>query len=601
MKSLKITPLKSPVEAVVEIPGSKSYTNRALLLGALTGGTVTIQNPLVSDDTHAMINCLRELGIRCAFKDDSLVVESDIRAIKTQEYHLNANLSGTAIRFVLALASIVPGIKIIRGRGRLNERPIAHLVEALEQLGARIEYVDKHGYPPVKVLSSELNPGRVVMKGVVSSQFLSALLMVAPRIGELDIEVLGEQISKPYIDMTIEAMREFGASVQNESYKRYVVEGGQSYRATDYTVEGDVSSASYFFAIAALTHSTITLENLNPKTVQADIRFLKILEDMGNKVSYGQHSITIEGTGVEAVSVDMQDFPDQAQTLAVLAAFAKGTTTIRGVQSLRIKETERVSAVETELKKMGIKTESTKDTLIVHGGEPKAARIDTYGDHRMAMSFAVAASKLEGMVINDPDVVSKTFPRFWKSLALIGAPFEVVYENPNIVLIGMRGGGKTTVARLLSKELKKEFVDVDDLIEEREGMKISETVLKRGWEYFRDRESEVVEEVAKRKDIIISTGGGVIQRPENIAALKENGLLIFLNTPAEILADRIDHDPGRPHLTEATSTKEEVEIILAERKKLYEAAADEIIQDVGMSLEEKFAEVLKRLEKRHII
>ena len=223
MKSLKITPLKSPVTATVEIPGSKSYTNRALLLGALTGGTVTIRNPLVSDDTHAMINCLRELGIRCAFKDDSLVVESDIRAIKTQEYHLNANLSGTAIRFVLALASIVPGIKIIRGRGRLNERPIAHLVEALEQLGARIEYVDKHGYPPVKVLSSELNPGRVVMKGVVSSQFLSALLMVAPRIGELDIEVLGEQISKPYIDMTIEAMREFGASVKNESYKRYVV------------------------------------------------------------------------------------------------------------------------------------------------------------------------------------------------------------------------------------------------------------------------------------------------------------------------------------------------------------------------------------------
>src|SRR3989338_5548611 len=601
MKSVKITPLKGPVTATVEIPGSKSYTTRALLLGALTGGTVTIRNPLVSDDTHAMINCLRELGIRCAFKDDSLVVESDIRAIQNKEYHLNANLSGTAIRFVLALASIVPGIKIIRGRGRLNERPIAHLVEALEQIGARIEYTDKKGYPQVRVLSSELTAGRVVMKGVVSSQFLSALLMVAPRIGELDIEVAGEQISKPYIDMTIEAMREFGASVQNESYKRYVVEGGQSYRATDYTVEGDVSSASYFFAIAALTHSTITLENLNPKTVQADIRFLKILEDMGNKVSYGEHSITIEGRGVKGVSVDMQDFPDQAQTLAVLAAFAEGTTTIRGVQSLRIKETERVSAVETELKKMGIHAESTKDTLIVHGGEPKAARIDTYGDHRMAMSFAVAASKLQGLVINDPDVVSKTFPRFWKSLALIGAPFEVVYENPNIVLIGMRGGGKTTVARLLSGELKKEFVDIDDLIEEREGMKISETVEKRGWEYFRDRESEVVGEVAQRKDIIISTGGGVIQRPENIAASKENGLLIFLNTPAEILAERIDHDPGRPHLTDASSTKEEVEAVLEERKKLYEAAADEIIQDVDITLDEKVSEVRKRLERRKIL
>ncbi len=601
MKSVKITPLKGPVEATVEIPGSKSYTNRALLLAALTGGTVTIKNPLVSDDTHAMINCLREFGIRCAFKDDSLVVESDIRTIQDREYHLNANLSGTAIRFVLALAAIVPGIKIVRGRGRLNERPIAHLVEALEQIGARIEYVDKKGYPPVKVLSSTLLPGKVAMKGVVSSQFLSALLMVAPLIGELDIEVLGEQISKPYIDMTVSAMREFGASVRNDAYRHYVVPGGQSYRATTYTVEGDVSSASYFFAIAALTHSTITLENLNPKTVQADIRFLKILEDMGNEVASGENSITITGRGVKAVSVDMQDCPDQAQTLAVLAAFAEGTTTITGIQSLRVKETERVVAVEAELAKMGIKTESTKDTLIVHGGSPRPARIDTYGDHRMAMSFAVAASKLEGLVINDPDVVSKTFPRFWKSLAIIGAPFEVVYENPNIVLIGMRGGGKTSVARLLSEKLKKEFVDIDELLEAREGMTIAETVEKRGWEYFRDRESEIVEEVAQRKDIIISTGGGVIQRPENIAALKENGLLIFLNTPAEILAERIDHDPGRPHLTSAASTKEEVEVILEERKKLYEAAADEIIQDVDITLDEKLVEVLKRLERRKIM
>src|SRR3989344_6944243 len=216
--------------------------------------------------------------------------------------------------------------------------------------------------------------------------------MVAPRIGELDIEVLGEQISKPYIDMTIEAMREFGASVKNESYKRYVVSGGQSYRATNYTVEGDVSSASYFFAIAALTHSTITLENLNPKTVQADIRFLKILEDMGNKVSYGQHSITINGCGVKALgTVDMEDCPDQAQTLAVLAAFADGKTTMTGIRSLRVKETERVVAVEHELKKMGIKTESTLDSMTIHGGSPKAARIDTYGDHRMAMAFAVSA------------------------------------------------------------------------------------------------------------------------------------------------------------------------------------------------------------------
>jgi len=613
MKYITIQPLLKPIVAEVSIPGSKSYTNRALLLAALTGGKVTIKNPLVSDDTHAMINCLRELGVRCYFKSDvpeeqdsarqagSLVVDADIRAVTDGEYHLNANLSGTAIRFILALAAIVPGVKIVRGRGRLNERPIAHLVEALEQLGAKIEYVDKKGYPPVKVLSSKLVPGTVAMKGTVSSQFLSALLMVAPLVGELRIDVSGEQISKPYIDMTIEAMRAFGVSVENDSYKHYVVPSGQTYRSTEYAVEGDVSSASYFFAIAALTGSTITVENINPKTAQADIRFLKILEEMGNEITYGNNAITITGHGVKAVSVDMQDCPDQAQTLAVLAAFAKGTTTMKGVQSLRVKETERVSAVETELGKMGIRTESTMDTLIVHGGSPKAARIDTYGDHRMAMAFAVAATRLPGMEISDPDVVSKTFPRFWKTLALMGAQFTVAYENPNIVLIGMRGGGKTSVARHLSEALTKEFVDTDDLIEEREGMKIAETVVKRGWEYFRDRESEVGDEVAKQQGIIISTGGGVIERPENIAALKENGIIIFLNAPADVLAERLDQDPGRPHLTDAVSTKEEVEIILAERKKLYEAAADEIIDDKNLSLEEKVAEVLKRLERRGIL
>ena len=601
MKRITLHPLSGPVKAEVAIPGSKSYTNRALMLAALTGGSVKIQNPLVSDDTHAMIACLRELGVRCAFKDDVLEVESDVHAIEEREYHLNANLSGTAIRFVLALAAIIPGTKIIRGRGRLNERPIAHLVEALEQLGAKIEYLDKKGYPPVRVLSSKLASGGVVMKGTVSSQFLSAFLMIAPLVGEIKIEVEGEQISRPYIDMTIEAMREFGVSVQNENYAHYIVPGGQVYRATEYVVEGDVSSASYFLAIAALTGSTLTLENINPNTVQADIRFLKILEGMGNEVTYGKNSVTIAGRGITAVSVDMQDCPDQAQTLAVLAAFAKGTTTIRGVRSLRVKETERVIAVETELRKMGIRTESTEDTLVIYGGDPKPARIHTYGDHRMAMAFAVAAVKIPGMEIEDPDVVSKTFPRFWKVLASIGATFETEYENPNIVLIGMRGGGKTTVARALSEKLGKKFVDVDEMVEEREGMTITETVEKRGWEYFRDREAEIVEEVAKRKNIIISTGGGVIQRPENIAALKENGLIIFLRAPAELLAERIERDAARPNLTEATSTRDEVEMILAERDKLYEAAADQIINDADFTVEEKVAEVIKRLEKRGVM
>ncbi len=601
MKSIRIQPLEKPITASVAIPGSKSYTNRALLLAALTSGVVRLKNPLVSDDTHAMIACLRELGMRCSFTDDFLEVRGDIRAGADREYHLNANFSGTTIRFILALAAIVPGIKVIRGRGRLNERPIAHLVESLRELGAEIVYVDTAGYPPIKVMSSKLSPGTVHMKGTISSQFLSALLMVAPLIGEVRIEVEGEQVSRPYIDMTIEAMEKFGVKVSNENYERYIVPSGQTYSATEYTVEGDISSASYFAAIATLTRSKITLTNVNPNTVQADIGFFNILKQMGSTIEEGENSMTIQGAGVKPLTVDMQDCPDQAQTLAVLAAFADGTTTITGVQTLRIKETERVEALEKELEKMGVKTESTPDTLVIHGGHPKPARIDTYGDHRMAMSFAVAATQLAGIEINDPDVVSKTFPRFWKTLGLMGVPFDVAYEDPNIVLIGMRGGGKTTAGKILAEKMGKEYADVDELIEAREGMKIAETVEKRGWEYFRDRESEVVEEVAKRKGLIVSTGGGVIQRPQNIAALKENGILVFLNAPADVLASRVGEDPNRPALTDAPSMEAEMEEVLSERKKLYEAAADIIIQDVDLTLEQKVAEVQKQLEKRHIL
>ncbi len=601
MRRVRITPLPHPVRATVAIPGSKSYTNRALMLAALTGGSVKVWNPLVSDDTHATIACLRELGLHCSFKGDVLEISGNLKDVEDREHRLNTFLSGTTARFMLALSTIVPGVKEIRGRGRLNERPVAHLVESLRQLGAKIEYVDKKGYPPVRVLTSKLASGKVAMKGTVSSQFLSALLMVAPLVGKVEIEVKGKQISRPYIDMTIEAMGKFGAKVQNEGYKRYVVPAQQKYRAKEYTVEGDVSSASYFAAIAALTHSTITLENMNPKSLQADMRFLKILEDIGNVVTYGKDTITVQGGGIKPVNVDMQDCPDQAQTLAVLAAFAKGKTTITGIRSLRIKETERVTAVEQELKKMGIRTESTHDSITIHGGNPKSARIDTYGDHRMAMSFAVAGTALEGMEINEPDVVSKTYPHFWNALVSIGVELEYSYENPNIVLIGMRGGGKSTVAKHLSEKLGKRLADLDAMIEKQEGMSIPEIVEKYGWEYFRDRESEIVRKIARLKDTVISTGGGVINRPENIAALKQRGVLIFLSTPAKVLARRLDMDQGRPRLTEAANTLAEVETVLAERRKLYETVADEIIDDTNLSLEEKVEEVVRRLEKRRIM
>ncbi|MBI2334380.1 3-phosphoshikimate 1-carboxyvinyltransferase [Candidatus Daviesbacteria bacterium] len=385
----------------INTPGSKSYTNRALFITSMCASKVKIKNALISDDTKAMTRCLK------------------ILKTKRAKYNLNARLSGTTIRFILALACLMPGEKIIYGEESLNKRPVKDLVESLRQLGAKIEYQNRAGYPPLKITSSILYPGTIKMKGDISSQYISALLMIAPLVGQVSIKVTGDQVSKPYIDMTIDTMEKFGVKVINNHYHQYFIPDNQSYFAKEYSVEGDFSSAGYFFAIAALTKSTITLKNLNPLSKQADVKFLKILEDMGNKIIRGKNQITIYGRGVKPVVVDMQDCPDQVQTLSVLAGFAQGKTLIKGIKSLRIKETDRVKALQNELKKMGVKTIITQNTMTIFGGNPHGAIIETYNDHRMAMAFAVAACKISGVVIKNPEVVSKTFPTFWDELRKI--------------------------------------------------------------------------------------------------------------------------------------------------------------------------------------
>lgn len=419
-KQQTIKPLQKPVVKTVSIPGSKSYTNRALIMAAVSIHPVKIFNPLISDDITAMVNCLNTLGIRTQIREDHIEVIGSIRDIKNQEYDLDADLSGTTIRFLLALICLVPGIKVLRGKDGLNKRPIKHLVDALKQLGAKIEYVNQEGFPPLKISSSKLTQKECTVNGTVSSQFISALLMVSPLMNGLTIHIDGEQISKSYIDMTIDGMKQFGVTVKNNKYKSYSVKPNQNYSVKEYTVEGDYSGAGYFAALAALTKSTITLTNLNPNSKQGDREFLKILESMGNIIKPMKNGVKIIGKGIKPITVDMENCPDQAQTLAVLCAFTDGKSTLSGIRSLRVKETERVKAVETELKKMAIETSSTPNELVIHGGNPKPAEIDTYGDHRMAMSFAIAGTKQKGMKINNPEVVSKTFPDFWNRLKEIG-------------------------------------------------------------------------------------------------------------------------------------------------------------------------------------
>ena len=419
MSSLIIIPNKN-ISGELTIPGSKSYTNRALIIAAMTEGEVKIKNPLYSDDTKAMIGCLKDLGVKISDLENEIIVKGSVKDIKNKEYKLNARLSGTTIRFILALVCVVPGVKIITGEDALLKRPIGELAGALKDLGAKIQYIDKAGYPPLKITSSELSVKKTRLHGDISSQFFSALLMVAPLTQGLEIDVMGKAISTPYIDMTISIMKYFGVEVENIDYKSYHVKAGQRYLKKDYLVEGDYSSAGYFLAIAALTKSKLILKNLSEKSLQADRNFVDILTKLGSSILYKEDSLEITGGGIEPITIDMENCPDQAQTLAVMLAFAKGKSIITGIRSLRIKETERILALQNELSKMGIKTESTIDSLTIYGGNPESASINTYNDHRMAMSFAVAGVLLKGIEIKNPEVVTKTFPDFWQKLESIG-------------------------------------------------------------------------------------------------------------------------------------------------------------------------------------
>lgn len=422
MKSLSIQPLKHPVIGEVMIPGSKSVTNRALIMASLTRREVTLEHFLQSDDTEAMIDCLTQLGIRISRMDSHLIIHNSVWDLEPGEWQLNTRLSGTTMRFMIALATLITGTTHIRGEGRLNERPIGDLVDALRQLDSAITYKSTSGFPPVIIQGgvADRKNKTIHIKGTTSSQFVSAILMIAPYIGGLEICIEGRLISASYVDLTIEMMRSWGEIVKNQSYERFMVPQGQ-YDMARYPIEGDYSASGYFAGIAVLTQSTITLKNLPRNSSQGDKRFLDILESMGSDIAYFDDSVRIVGNGVIPVDVDMTLCPDQAQTLAVLSAFAPGTTRMTGVRSLRVKETERVQAIQNELSKMGIQTESPdEDTLIVHGGSPHGASIETYHDHRMAMSFAMAGLRIPGIEIRDPDVVGKTFPDYWEKLKELG-------------------------------------------------------------------------------------------------------------------------------------------------------------------------------------
>ena len=402
----------------VTVPGSKSYTHRILIAAALSEGICDIANALNSEDTRLTKAGLRQLGIVIEEKDDILTVFGANGRLKPADAPLYLGNSGTSMRLLTAVAALGSGTYTLTGTDRMCERPIQDLLDALTCLGVDARSQNNSGCPPVMITGGRITGGSTRLRCNISSQFLSALLLIAPcTINGLDIEITEGPVSKPYIDMTVDIMAKMGIVVSRDGYQRFFVAGRQVYRHGPQIVEPDCSQAGYFWGAAAITGGSVKVSRITRNTCQGDVRFVETLQKMGCGVLWESDGITVTGKELTAVEADMSDMPDIVPTLAVVAAFAKGTTVIENVAHLKAKESDRLAATANELKKMGIRAEVRESGLVIFGGAPHGAVIDTHDDHRMAMSFALAGLKVPGIFIENETCVGKSFPDFWEVLA----------------------------------------------------------------------------------------------------------------------------------------------------------------------------------------
>ena len=404
---------------IVRVPGSKSLTQRALVIAALARDNSFISNPLISEDTNYLMEGLRILGAQIVSVSGGLYVNGTAGKLANTDRQIFLGNNGTALRFLTALVCLGQGQYILTGEKRLRERPVGALAEALKKMGAHITCTND--CPPVTINANGLAGGKISLRDVESSQYVSALLLCAPYTRQgIELTLRGRVSSVPYIDLTVAAMREFGIKIEKEKNK-YTVKRQNSYQGREYRVEGDASSASYFFLAAALLQRPIRVMGISRKSCQGDIHLLEILEKLGCHIEAREDWVEVTGNNLTEGDFifDLNDMPDMVPTLAVLAAFRRGKTTITNVEHLRIKESDRLTAMAAELKRAGIKAEETAGGLIITGGKMKPAKIQTYNDHRIAMSFAVAALAVTGIEITDKKCVDKSFPEFWEELGKI--------------------------------------------------------------------------------------------------------------------------------------------------------------------------------------
>jgi 3-phosphoshikimate 1-carboxyvinyltransferase len=443
---------------IVRLPGSKSISNRVLLLAALADGETEIRDLLASDDTAHMLAALKDLGVGVTQLDgESWLIKGCGGDFPVKKAELFLGNAGTAFRPLTAALAVAGGDYVLKGVARMHERPIGDLVDGLRQLGATVSYLGNDGFPPLHLKPATVQLGGVVkVRGDVSSQFLTGLLMALPLTGEAaTVDVVGELISKPYIEITLAIMARFGVQVQREGWQRFVVPAGSRYVSpgTIY-VEGDASSASYFLALGAIGGGPVRVEGVGRDSIQGDVKFAEALVQMGARIEMGPNWMAAQAPegGLVAVDLDCNHIPDAAMTLATAALFAKGTTTLRNIASWRVKETDRIAAMATELRKLGAEVDEGEDFISVTPASLLPAAIDTYDDHRMAMCFSLAAFGTP-LRINDPKCVGKTFPDYFERFA------EVSHAAPVVAIDGPSASGKGTVAARVAVALGFAYLD----------------------------------------------------------------------------------------------------------------------------------------------
>lgn len=420
MNSVEVQPLTQPFEVEFRPPGSKSITNRALICAALARGTSKLTGALFAEDTEAMVRCLTALGVRIQTEPSAqrITIDGMRGAPEVQGAVLDAGLSGTTSRFVAPVAALGRSTVVLDGAAALRLRPMGEMFDALTALGCVLLPLGEPDHLPVQIEAAGLVGGSLQLRGDVSSQFLSGLLLAAPEMNEgLQVEMLGDLVSQPYVEMTLKVMEAFGAQTAHEQYQRLSVQP-TGYRAvSEFSVEPDASAASYFFAAAALLGGSVKIQGLGTGSMQGDLGFVDLLERMGAQVTRTATSTQVVGTGtLHGIEVDMAEMSDTAQTLAAIAPFADSPTRVTGIGFIRAKETDRISAVVTELQRLGVDAAEEADGFLIRPGVPQPGVVQTYQDHRMAMSFALIGLRVPGIRIADPGCVAKTYPSFWNEL-----------------------------------------------------------------------------------------------------------------------------------------------------------------------------------------